>query len=504
MSTPRDHLRVLVARRLTIIVVTIIALVIGVAYSALKKRTYQATATIQFVQQADIGVFTPGVQTPVDVSPTQSAAANSQIVTRTDVVAAVQEATRSGMSTDQLQSAVNAAVQPNSNLIAVQVTARHAGLASTLANQFAIQTQAAVRRDVRRSYVKDADSLRSVLRRTKFDAATRAAYRQAISRVSILGQVADPVQVVRPATTPSSPASPKPATDVLLALVLGLIAGTALAFARNALDLRITDVADVAREMGLPLVGYVHSEILGLAAGNGIGSAGQGDLENFRILRTNVAFLAPNRDIESVAVTSAVAEEGKSTVSAWYAYVSAASGVRTLLVDCDLRKPRLAERFDLAPTPGLTDFLAGSAEPQDVLRVIDVEGPDAVPLTVIPAGATVQQPAETIGSQRFTTFIEEVSHAYDLVIFDTAPLLPVSDTLQLVPQVKLLLLCVRVGQTTRGQTQAVKQTLANLPARPTGVVVSGIQRSDDDYYYYPYGDEPGSRTKGSRRRVARD
>lgn len=503
MSTPRGYLRVLAARRLTIIVVTIIALVIGGAYSALKKRTYQASATIQFVQQTDIGVFAPGVQTPVDVSPTQSAAANSQIVTRTDVVAAVQKATRSGMSTDQLQSAVNAAVQPNSNLIAVQVTAGHAGLASTLANQFAIQTQAAVRGGVRRAYAADAGALRSLLRRAS-GASTRAAYRQAISRVSILSQVADPVQVVRPATTPSSPASPKPATDVLLALVLGLIAGTALAFARNAFDLRITDVAGVEREMGLPLVGYVHSEILGLATGNGIGMPGQDHLENFRILRTNVAFLAPDRDVESVAVTSAVAEEGKSTVSAWYAYVSAASGVRTLLVDCDLRKPRLAERFDLAPTPGLTDFLAGSAEPQDVLRVIDVEGPDAVPLTVIPAGATVQQPAEAIGSQRFTTFIEEVSHAYDLVIFDTAPLLPVSDTLQLVPQVKLLLLCVRVGQTTRGQTQAVKQTLANLPGRPTGVVVSGIQRSDDHYYYYRYGDEPGSRTKGSRRRVAHD
>ena len=502
MSTPRDYLRILAARRFTILAVTVIAVVIGLAYAVLKAKTYQASATIQFVSQSDIGVFAPGVQTPVDVSPTQSAAANSQIVTRTDVVAAVQSALHSGLTSDELRSAVNASVQPNSNLIAIDVTAKRAGLAASLANEFAAQTRSAVQRDVRRTYASDANALRSVLARSRFDPVTKSTYRQAISRVGILSQVADPVQIVRSATVPTSPSSPKPIPDVLLALILGLIGGVALAFARKAFDLRLTDVAGVERELGFNLVGYVPSEALGLASRNGQGRPAQDHLETFRILKANVAFLTPQQDVSSIAVTSAVAEEGKSTVSAWYAYVSAAAGIKTLLVDCDLRKPRLAERFGLEASPGLTDFLAGNAEPQDVLRIVEVEGPDAVPLAVIPAGGNLRQPAETIGSRAFRSFIHDVTSAYDLVIFDTAPLLPVSDTLFLIPQADVVLLCVRIGQTTRGQAQAAKQALANLPSKPTGVIVSGIERTDD-HYYYGYGDEPKTSPKG-RRRLARD
>jgi Mrp family chromosome partitioning ATPase len=109
----------------------------------------------------------------------------------------------------------------------------------------------------------------------------------------------------------------------------------------------------------------------------------------------------------------------------------------------------------------------------------------------------VFQPAETIGSQRFRRFMEEVTSAYDLVVFDTAPLLPVSDTLQLVPQVDVVLLCVRVGQTTRAQAHAAKQALTHLPAKPTGVVIAGIRHTDDYYYYDDYSDATAKTRRGS-------
>jgi Mrp family chromosome partitioning ATPase len=115
-------------------------------------------------------------------------------------------------------------------------------------------------------------------------------------------------------------------------------------------------------------------------------------------------------------------------------------------------------------------------------------------LSLVPAGESIYQPAEMIASSRFAEFVEEVSGSYDLVVFDSAPLLSVSDTLELIPLVQRVLFCVRLGQTTREQARAAQQAIQHLPSRPTGLVITGVRpRSGDDYYgyysYAPRGDE---------------
>jgi capsular exopolysaccharide synthesis family protein len=200
-----------------------------------------------------------------------------------------------------------------------------------------------------------------------------------------------------------------------------------------------------------------------------------------------------------VAVTSALAEEGKSTVAAWYAYANAIAGRRTLLVDCDFRRPVLADRFGLSRAPGLSEFMAGEAEPQKVLRLVPVHGRGANHmLAVIPAGGSTYQPSEMIASSKFRDFVEEVKSAYDLVVFDSAPLLPVSDALELIPQVDGVLFCVRLGQTTRDQARAGHQAILHLPRKPIGLVLTGVRpRSSDDYYQY-YSHTPNDTLTGTR------
>jgi capsular exopolysaccharide synthesis family protein len=207
--------------------------------------------------------------------------------------------------------------------------------------------------------------------------------------------------------------------------------------------------------------------------------------------------LARNQEISSLAVTSALPEEGKSTVAAWYAYVNAAAGRSTLLVECDFRRPVLAERFGTKAVPGLSDYLAGTVDPQDVIRTLGVPGRDvAATLVLIPIGANVDHSTEMIGSERFEEFLSEVTEAYDIVVFDSAPLLAVGDTLELVPQVDGVLFCVRLGHTTREHAQAAKQAMGLLPEKPTGLVITGVRRgSGDDYYGYSYA--PTSRAKAS-------
>jgi capsular exopolysaccharide synthesis family protein len=203
-------------------------------------------------------------------------------------------------------------------------------------------------------------------------------------------------------------------------------------------------------------------------------------------MRTNVDFLDVDSRLTTLAVTSALPEEGKSTVACSLACAYALAGKRTLIVECDLRRPTLAHKLGLGNGPGLSDYLAGEAEPQAVVQPVALPGAQA-PLVAIVAGTPSPRPAELLGSQRFGAFLDEVARAYDVVLLDTSPLLSVVDTLELVPRVDGVVVCVRAQQTTRDQAQAAKAALEHFPARPTGVVVTGVRAGDElDYGYYSY------------------
>jgi capsular exopolysaccharide synthesis family protein len=256
----------------------------------------------------------------------------------------------------------------------------------------------------------------------------------------------------------------------------------------------VTDTHEVQKHLDLPLVGYVRKDSLGsVGMAGGKNAISDPDLEAFRILRRNVDFLGGDEDLKVIAVTSPLPEEGKSTVASWYAYASALVGKRTVLVECDFRRPVGAARFGFDPEPGLSDYLAGDAEPQEVLRTIKVEGQGAEDLPLIPAGGAVLQPTEVLASQKFQDFLTQLRKVYDRVVIDCAPLLPVGDTLEILPHVDGVLLCVRLRQTTLDQASGAKQILEHLPPKPTGLVITGIPRaSDDDYYGYYSSERPSA------------
>ena len=486
-TTLRDYLGALRARRGLIIATTLVAVAVGAGYSLIKTPIYETEATLEFTEpDRELPVIAPA-QIQAEQLPDKQAAADTRVVTRDDVVERVRTELGTNLSNDELKDKVQATVQPDSNLVAITVSSGEAEEAAQIANEFAKQTRLAEREEARADYARKAKEVQRASA-GEDDPVIFGGYRVAISRLKTLASVADPVAITRPAAVPSRPASPKPIRDTVLAAILGLIVGVGAAFVTNALDRRIKDPHDVRRELGLPLVGYVGADALGLAGvtTNGGDFVSEDDLEAFRILRSNVDFLAGSTPFSSVVVTSALPEEGKSTVAALYAYVNALAGRRTLLVDCDFRRPVLAERLGVEPVPGLTNFLEGEVRPNEVLRSVSVTGREAVDvLPLIPAGDNAFQPAEAIASAPFSSFLEQVTKAYDLVVFDSAPLLPVGDTLELIPQVDGILLCVRLDQTTRQQARAASEALKHLPEKPTGLVVTGVQRgSDDDYYGY--------------------
>jgi capsular exopolysaccharide synthesis family protein len=316
---------------------------------------------------------------------------------------------------------------------------------------------------------------------------------------------ATPARLAESASVPQSPASPKPIRNTILGGMFGLLLGIASAFVRDSLDRRLRDSAQIQETLDLPVVGMVRVNALGNAAyvANGLGPMTDQDIESFRILRTNLEFLDVDRPIKSVLVTSPLPEEGKSTVAASLAAANAASGKRTLLVECDLRRPSLPQRLSINRSPGLSDYLAGQATAPEILQVVTLSQSEptsngnagsaangetaAGKLVVIAAGSHSIRPAELLGSQRFRDFLKQVVAAYDTVVLDTPPLLSVSDTLEIVPLVDSVLLCIRADQTTRDQARAVKDALAHLPERTTGIVVTGLKPGrEHDYGYYSY------------------
>jgi Mrp family chromosome partitioning ATPase len=206
-----------------------------------------------------------------------------------------------------------------------------------------------------------------------------------------------------------------------------------------------------------------------------------------------------DRPIKKIAITSALPDEGKSTVASALAAASALAGSRVLLVECDLRRPTLAKRLGLEPGPGLSDYLVGKAEPQDVLQPVELtaagpaaaepdgEAPAHGSLVVIVAGSPTPQPAELLGSRRFHSFLEQVDDVYDIVVLDTCPLLSVVDTLGLIPSVDAIVVCVRASRTTRDQARAARAAIEHLPSRPAAVVITGVRPgAEADYGYYTY------------------
>jgi Mrp family chromosome partitioning ATPase/capsular polysaccharide biosynthesis protein len=499
--TLRGYFDIMRRQRWLILGVALICAAAAFGYSKVKTKTYSATASLS-VNDPNQGLSLLGSSSFSGQTPLQESSAAAPQVTRPEVVAGVERQ----LGAKATSSAVSAAVDPNSYVINITATSHSATQAAATANAFASVDAALTTKEARRQYQQQAASVGQLLKHIKPSSTQGITTAATLARLQNLATFATPLNINTRAAVPGSPSSPKPLLYTVVALIFGLLLGIAVATGRDALDRRLRHSNDVSRVLNHPVIGHVRAKALGrsgapLASSNGRAALEEPDRESFRILRQNMSYLgvAPERRI--VLVTSSVGEEGKSTVAACLAVATAEQGKRTLLVECDLRKPVLARRFGIKETPGLTDYLTGNAEPQAVLQPVAgiverlngsaptltggrPEGPNLVCIT---AGTSVHGPAELLASQRFHTFLAEVSEVYDTVILDTAPLLPVADTLGIVPAASSLIVCVRLEQTTREQARAAQSALDRLPERPVGLVLTDVRQPKDGNYYGTYG-----------------
>ena len=304
------------------------------------------------------------------------------------------------------------------------------------------------------------------------------------------------LSAVGSAQVPSGPVAPNERLNVAVGLIVGLIAGVGLAALRQALDRRLDGEQGVARA-GLAVLGRVPydpaaaKEPLVL-----IRAPLSAHAESYRQLRTNLHFLSVSRETKSVVVTSPAAGDGKTTTAINLAISLALAGSRVALVDADLRRPDVARHLGLDGDVGLTTVLADQVALQDVLQPWGESGG----LMVLASGQIPPNPSELLASAAMEKLLAELEAAFDIVVFDGAPVLPVTDSAVLAGITDGALLVAASGRTTQSQLDGATAALHAAGARQLGVVLTMLPGSGSDAYA-PYGAvEAPKRRPGHRRR----
>jgi len=200
--------------------------------------------------------------------------------------------------------------------------------------------------------------------------------------------------------------------------------------------------------------------------------------EAYRTLRTNLSFYSVDDPIESLVITSSASDDDKSTVAANLAVTMAQSGRKTILVDCDLRRPTLNALFDLQAEPGLTNVILGDFA--DIpLQETGVEN-----LSLLASGPKPPNPADMLGSKRIDALIAELTDQADFVIFDSPPALAVTDAAVLGAKVDGVLLVISAGKTRREHAERAKETLEKARVRIVGSTLTNAPQDSrvSDYY----------------------
>ena len=352
------------------------------------------------------------------------------------------------------------------------------------------------------------------------------------------------VSLVRPATDPTAPTGTEAVNTVLVGALLGLMLGLVLAFVQETLDTSIGTIEDVESYLGVRVLGIVphidpHETMQRLLERRpGLAQVEPDALQShallithfdpkspvaeaYRTLRTNIQFERIERGGKVLVVTSPTLQEGKTTTIVNLALTMAQNGQKTLLIGANMRRPSIYRFFGIEREPGLSDILVGNAQWRDCVRGVadilmgrfEMEDVMAAPgldnLHIIEAGPIPPNPSELLSTTAMTEFLRAVAAEYDIVLIDTPPILPVTDSAIVAGKADGVLLVYQAGKVGRLVLKRAKAHLEAARAQVWGVVLNDLQTEVSGYtytHYYThyYGEEtPGEPSRGGGGRVQR-
>ncbi len=302
--------------------------------------------------------------------------------------------------------------------------------------------------------------------------------------------------MARPA---AMPVSPRPLINLLIAAVLSLIFGVAAAIASELLDNTVRDPEQVQRLLNTQVIGILpraktRAPLRDKSVHNGNGNGLMkledasnkqftGYIESIRTLRNSILLNDLDRTVNSLFVTSAAPKEGKTTTAVHLALCNAEQRHKTLLVDCDLRRPTIHKYFGLASEgPGITEVALNGLPWRSAIQKID-----GVPDLHVMVGGTASRLAADLVGRTMQSILEEARKEYDLIVIDGPPILGFAEPLQLAALSDSVVVVTLAGETNRKALQSVLETLGRVRARVSGVVLNRMAKDiTDGYYYYGY------------------
>lgn len=437
----------------------VLATATGLAATALSTKIYQADVEV-FVSLRDTGTATGGTAYQGSLFSQERVKSYAKIANSPAVTTAVIKQLQLDLTPGQLAGRISATAPTDTVLVDITVKDPSASRARDVANSTATQF-AKVVGDLERP----------------------AAGRSPVN-----------VTVVQPATLPTSPVAPRPKVNLALGLLLGLALGVGVALLRETLDSSIKNSEDLQKLTGSSALGIIAFDsqaqrsplVSQLDSRTGRGEA-------FRTLRTNLRFVDIDNPPRTVVITSSVAGEGKSTTSCNLAITLASAGVRVILVEGDLRRPRVADYMGLEGAVGLTDVLIGRAALDDVLQPWG-----SSKLAVLTSGALPPNPSELLSSSQMSDLLAQLVTRADVVLIDAPPLLPVTDAVILGRECDGAILIVRQGKTTKEQVTRAMDALSSVGARVLGTVLNMAPAGGQRGYGYGYKSEYATRTDRPR------
>ncbi|MRG60425.1 polysaccharide biosynthesis tyrosine autokinase [Agromyces sp. CFH 90414] len=447
----RDYIRILRQNWVIIVACVLLGIGAGAVYSLTQTPLYSSSAKV-FVSTSNGGTI--GELTQGSTFTQQRVTTYADLVGTPIVLLPVVGDLQLDLTGEELTRKVSAAALPDTTLIEITVTDPDPALAAEIATAVS-------------------ESLTKVVASIETTQTTDAAGETtSASPVSLT--------LVQHAAVPQKPISPNVPLNIVLGAFIGLALGIGIAVLRATLDTRIRSERDVELITDTPVIGgivfdpkakerplIVHADPHSPRA------------ESFRSLRTNLQFLDLDRADRAFVVTSSVEAEGKSTTAANLSIALADAGARVLLVDADLRRPKVASYLGIEGAVGLTDLLIGRATLADVIQPW---GRDQ--MFVLPAGQVPPNPSELLGSTAMLETVRELNRAFDVVLFDAPPLLPVTDAAVLTRAVGAAIIVVAAGRAHKGQLKGAIDVLDNVDAPAAGIVLTMLPTKGPDAYGY--------------------
>jgi succinoglycan biosynthesis transport protein ExoP len=311
------------------------------------------------------------------------------------------------------------------------------------------------------------------------------------------GNGANEVSIATYSRLPKEPVGPPRLRNIIIGLLLSLAGGIGLALLLDFLDDTVKSVEDVDRYIHLPALALIPSgqdrRLPGIRGGPSappsnttalamITDARSPITESYRHLRTSLLLSSAGKPPKTILITSSQPAEGKTTTGINTAFMLAQTGAEVLMIDCDLRRPRLHAQFDLPNTKGLTTWLSGEKNLDGLIQTCD----KAPNLKILTCGPVPPNPAELLGSDEMRKLLNILSEKYAHIIIDSPPAISFTDASILSTMVDGVILVVHGGRSSRAVVRRAKQQLLDVGAHIFGVVLNNVKVETHDYYYSRY------------------